>query len=131
MPLSGIRVLDLTRLLPPTARSFRRIGKITGRSDATLNRGGVRLGTSDFYTVVETLPEVADKSWPKNPIDNFVLARLDQEKLARLLCHVADSRAARGERARRVVSARTGGSANAGRKRASANFASGTEGNFS
>ena len=28
---------------------------ITGRSDATLNRGGVRLGTSDFYTVVEAL----------------------------------------------------------------------------
>ena len=33
---------------------------ITGRSDATLNRGGVRLGTSDFYTVVEAFPEVAD-----------------------------------------------------------------------
>jgi len=33
---------------------------ITGRSDATLNRGGVRLGTSDFYTVVESLAEVAD-----------------------------------------------------------------------
>ena len=33
---------------------------ITGRSDATLNRGGVRLGTSDFYAVVEGLPEVAD-----------------------------------------------------------------------
>ena len=33
---------------------------ITGRSDATLNRGGVRLGTSDFYTVVEGFPEVAD-----------------------------------------------------------------------
>jgi acetoacetyl-CoA synthetase len=34
--------------------------QITGRSDATLNRGGVRLGTSDFYTVVESLPEIAD-----------------------------------------------------------------------
>ena len=33
---------------------------ITGRSDATLNRGGVRLGTSDFYAVVEALPEVGD-----------------------------------------------------------------------
>ena len=33
---------------------------ITGRSDATLNRGGVRLGTSDFYAVVEALPEIAD-----------------------------------------------------------------------
>jgi len=33
---------------------------ITGRSDATLNRGGVRLGTSDFYAVVESLSEVTD-----------------------------------------------------------------------
>jgi acetoacetyl-CoA synthetase len=33
---------------------------ITGRSDATLNRGGVRLGTSELYAVVEDLPEVAD-----------------------------------------------------------------------
>ena len=33
---------------------------ITGRSDATLNRGGVRLGTGEFYAVVEELAEVAD-----------------------------------------------------------------------
>jgi acetoacetyl-CoA synthase len=33
---------------------------ITGRSDATLNRGGVRLGTSELYAVVEEIPEVAD-----------------------------------------------------------------------
>ncbi len=33
---------------------------ITGRSDATLNRGGVRLGTSEFYSVVEGLPAVTD-----------------------------------------------------------------------
>ena len=33
---------------------------LSGRSDATLNRGGVRLGTSDFYSVVEELPEVVD-----------------------------------------------------------------------
>jgi acetoacetyl-CoA synthetase len=33
---------------------------ISGRSDATLNRGGVRLGTSDFYTVVEGFDEVRD-----------------------------------------------------------------------
>lgn len=33
---------------------------ISGRSDATLNRGGVRLGSSDFYSVVEGLPEVVD-----------------------------------------------------------------------
>jgi acetoacetyl-CoA synthetase len=33
---------------------------LTGRSDATLNRGGVRLGTGEFYALVEELPEVAD-----------------------------------------------------------------------
>ena len=33
---------------------------ITGRSDATLNRGGVRLGTSEFYSVIEELPEITD-----------------------------------------------------------------------
>jgi acetoacetyl-CoA synthetase len=33
---------------------------LTGRSDATLNRGGVRLGTGEFYAVVEELPEVLD-----------------------------------------------------------------------
>jgi acetoacetyl-CoA synthetase len=33
---------------------------LTGRSDATLNRGGVRLGTGEFYAMVEDLPEVAD-----------------------------------------------------------------------
>jgi acetoacetyl-CoA synthetase len=33
---------------------------ITGRSDATLNRGGVRLGTAEFYSVVEGIDEVID-----------------------------------------------------------------------
>jgi acetoacetyl-CoA synthetase len=33
---------------------------ITGRSDATLNRGGVRMGTAELYSVVEGLPEVVD-----------------------------------------------------------------------
>jgi acetoacetyl-CoA synthetase len=33
---------------------------ISGRSDATLNRGGVRIGTAEFYGVVEGLPEIAD-----------------------------------------------------------------------
>jgi len=33
---------------------------IYGRSDSTINRLGVRMGTSDIYRVVESLPEVAD-----------------------------------------------------------------------
>ncbi|MGH3796505.1 MAG: acetoacetate--CoA ligase [Pseudonocardiaceae bacterium] len=33
---------------------------IYGRSDSTLNRGGVRMGTAEFYAVVEDLDEVLD-----------------------------------------------------------------------
>ncbi len=33
---------------------------ITGRSDATLNRGGVRMGTAEFYSAVEALDDVVD-----------------------------------------------------------------------
>jgi acetoacetyl-CoA synthetase len=34
--------------------------RLTGRSDATLNRGGVRLGTAEFYRVLDPMPEIAD-----------------------------------------------------------------------
>lgn len=33
---------------------------VYGRSDATLNPGGVRIGTAEIYRQVETLPEIAD-----------------------------------------------------------------------
>jgi acetoacetyl-CoA synthetase len=33
---------------------------VSGRSDATLNRGGVRLGSAEIYGAVERLPEVLD-----------------------------------------------------------------------
>lgn len=33
---------------------------IYGRSDATINRGGVRMGTAEIYRAVETLPEISD-----------------------------------------------------------------------
>ncbi len=33
---------------------------IHGRSDSTLNRQGVRLGSSDFYDVLDTLPEITE-----------------------------------------------------------------------
>jgi acetoacetyl-CoA synthetase len=33
---------------------------VTGRSDATLKRGGVRIGTAEFYGIVEAVPEIAD-----------------------------------------------------------------------
>ena len=33
---------------------------VHGRSDSTLNRNGIRIGTADIYRVVEELPEVAE-----------------------------------------------------------------------
>jgi acetoacetyl-CoA synthetase len=33
---------------------------VIGRSDATLNRGGVRLGPSEYYSVLENMPEVQE-----------------------------------------------------------------------
>jgi acetoacetyl-CoA synthetase len=33
---------------------------IYGRSDATINRGGIRIGTSEIYRAVDKIPEVAD-----------------------------------------------------------------------
>jgi len=51
MPVIRYRTRDLTRLLPPAARSFRRMGKITGRSDDMLIIRGVNL----FPTQVEEI----------------------------------------------------------------------------
>ena len=48
-PVIRYRTRDLTRLLSPTSRAFRRIGKITGRSDDMLIVRGVNL----FPTQVE------------------------------------------------------------------------------
>lgn len=33
---------------------------IYGRSDSTINRAGIRIGTSDIYEVVDAMPEIAD-----------------------------------------------------------------------
>ena len=42
-----------------TVHSDRSIS-VSGRSDSTLNRGGVRMGSAEIYAVVEQLPEVSD-----------------------------------------------------------------------
>jgi phenylacetate-CoA ligase len=51
LPLIRYRTRDLTRLLPPTARSMRRMGKIVGRSDDMLIIRGVNV----FPTQIEEL----------------------------------------------------------------------------
>jgi acetoacetyl-CoA synthetase len=72
---------------------------ITGRSDATLNRGGVRLGTSEIYSVVEELDEVLDSLVvhleEEDELLLFVVPRpgleLDTELEARIKAALRDS----------------------------------------
>lgn len=59
---------------------------IYGRSDATLNRGGVRIGTAEIYRAVESIPEVKDslavyleKSNGEGTISLFVVLAKDKE----------------------------------------------------
>lgn len=59
MPVIRYRTRDLTRLLPPTARSMRRIGKITGRSDDMLIVRGVNLFPTQIEELVLKIAELA------------------------------------------------------------------------
>jgi phenylacetate-CoA ligase len=52
LPVIRYRTRDLTRLLPPTARSMRRIGKITGRSDDMLIVRGVNVFPTQIEEIV-------------------------------------------------------------------------------
>jgi acetoacetyl-CoA synthetase len=54
---------------------------IYGRSDSTLNRGGVRMGTADFYAVVEGFEEIVDSL----VVDTTELGAADEGEL---LCFV-------------------------------------------
>ncbi len=52
MPVIRYRTRDLTRLLPPTARAFRRMGKIVGRSDDMLIIRGVNVFPTQIEEIV-------------------------------------------------------------------------------
>ena len=52
LPVVRWRTRDLTRLLPPTSRAFRRIGKIVGRSDDMLIVRGVNLFPTQIEEIV-------------------------------------------------------------------------------
>ncbi|MGI9478867.1 MAG: phenylacetate--CoA ligase PaaK [Hyphomicrobiaceae bacterium] len=52
LPIIRYLTRDLTRLLPPTARSMRRFEKITGRSDDMIILRGVNIFPSQFETLL-------------------------------------------------------------------------------
>ncbi|KAF4516465.1 hypothetical protein B566_EDAN003212 [Ephemera danica] len=59
MPMIRYRTRDLTRLLPPTARSMRRIGKITGRSDDMLIIRGINVFPSQIEELILKQPKLS------------------------------------------------------------------------
>ncbi|KAI3595233.1 Phenylacetate-coenzyme A ligase [Cupriavidus necator H850] len=59
LPVIRYRTRDLTRLLPPTSRSMRRIGKITGRSDDMLIIRGVNVFPSQIEELILKTPALA------------------------------------------------------------------------
>ena len=59
LPIIRYRTRDLTRLLPPTSRAMRRIGKITGRSDDMLIIRGVNVFPTQIEELVLKIPKLA------------------------------------------------------------------------
>ena len=102
-PVIRYRTRDLTRLLPPTARSFRRMGKITGRSDDMLIVRGVNVFPTQIeeqilrdarlsgnYQIVLTREGHLDEVEVRCELQRAVSGRLptgEVEQLARELAH--------------------------------------------
>ena len=59
LPIIRYRTRDLTRLLAPTSRSMRRMGRITGRSDDMLIIRGVNVFPSQIEELVLKMPALA------------------------------------------------------------------------
>jgi phenylacetate-CoA ligase len=59
LPIIRYRTRDLTRLLAPTSRAMRRMGKITGRSDDMLIIRGVNVFPSQIEELILKLPALA------------------------------------------------------------------------
>jgi phenylacetate-CoA ligase len=59
LPVIRYRTRDLTRLLPPTSRSMRRMGKIVGRSDDMLIIRGVNLFPTQIEELVLQEPQLS------------------------------------------------------------------------
>jgi phenylacetate-CoA ligase len=59
LPIIRYRTRDLTRLLPPTSRAMRRIGKITGRSDDMLIIRGVNVFPTQIEELICRMPKLS------------------------------------------------------------------------
>jgi len=87
LPVIRYRTRDLTKLLPPTARSMRRMGKIVGRSDDMLIIRGVNL----FPTQIEELVLAME---PLSGQYQLVVTREGPLDEVEVLCEVVPAHAA-------------------------------------
>ena len=91
LPMIRYRTRDLTRLLPGTARSMRRMEKITGRSDDMIILRGVNVFPSQIEELVLSIPELA-------PYFQIELTR--KERMDAMSVHVEATPEASGEDAK-------------------------------
>ncbi|HEX7867075.1 MAG TPA: phenylacetate--CoA ligase PaaK [Variovorax sp.] len=92
MPIVRYRTRDLTRLLPPTSRSFRRMGKIVGRSDDMMIIRGVNV----FPTQVE---EIVLAHQALSGLYQVHVSRADKLDQVEIHCELKPSDAATADRA--------------------------------
>ena len=75
LPIIRYRTRDLTRLLPPTSRAFRRMGKIVGRSDDMLIIRGVNVFPTQIEEIVLQHPKLSGQYQlvvgREGPLDNL------------------------------------------------------------
>jgi phenylacetate-CoA ligase len=84
LPIIRYRTRDLTRLLPPTSRAMRRMGRIAGRSDDMLIIRGVNVFPSQIEELVLRMPALA-------PHYQLVVARDGHLDTLEVLCELRDT----------------------------------------
>ena len=83
-PIIRYRTRDLTRLLPGTARSMRRMEKVTGRSDDMIILRGVNVFPTQIEEALMATPGLA-------PHFQIELSRPDRMDQMRVICECADA----------------------------------------
>ena len=92
-PIIRYRTRDLTRLLPGTARSMRRMEKVTGRSDDMIILRGVNVFPTQIEEAIMKTPGLA-------PHFQIELTKPDRMDKMRILCEASDADSDRNAAAR-------------------------------
>ena len=91
LPVIRYRTRDLTRLLPPTARSMRRMEKITGRSDDMLIIRGVNVFPSQIEELILKTPGLAPhyllEVTKSGPLDHLAVIVEGEPSATAILAH--------------------------------------------